>query len=212
MKLKVYLVRLAIGAGAFACGVGSINFGQYLNSIFQPEKDTAAAAAAAVCPATEQQTLFVPAGALLPPPAIADSEQSAPSEFDASGDYYIAGERPKGFKDFDGLSVLTVDYETQLEEYPYYAAIPPEGFAQSASGKHKFARISVGGIAKQLAFETEAKKGVSYKFVGKFLDEMKYDEAANANILIEGRLTKMRNGKKVAESEVRLAVDESCSC
>ena len=206
MKLKNFLLRIAAFAAAFVFGIGFLGGGQYLQSFFEAEAPKAETSE----PALKQETLFFPPRVEETTAPAADCAETGEPEFEGFGDYYIAGDKPKGFKDFEEMSIVTRDYETATDEVNGIP-IPPEGYVVArASVKYKLARIRIGN--KQIAFETEAKKGISYKFAGKLLDEPEYDETTDSRIMITGRLVKMRDGKKIAESEVRFAADNSCSC
>jgi hypothetical protein len=206
MKLRIFVYRLAAAATAFILGVGFFSVGQYFQT---PETD-------AVQPAVEQETVSVtPRTMFVPFPVepttggIIGSQEDTKREFDAAGDYYIIGDLPKGFKDFDGLSIETKNYEKASAENDYVGMpIPPEGYV-STKKKFKFARINIAD--KQISFETEAKKGISYKFVGKFIDEEEITVGEYPEyIVLKGRLVKMRDGKKIAESEVKIGTVMGC--
>jgi hypothetical protein len=202
MNLKIYLFRAVVAVAAFAFGVSLFSFGQYLKGLFQIKKQEVAAIRfentqenAAVTPVAKQETLIMPPVAAQTETTIVDSEENNKYEFDATGDYYIVGDLTKGFEDFEEMSIITKDYSTESLEYTNGIPIPPEGYVL-AKKKYKFSRINIAN--KEIAFETETKKGISYKFVGGFFDDTDEDFA-----ILKGRLTKMRDGKKIAESKVR---------
>jgi hypothetical protein len=219
MKLKIYVFRFVIAILAFGLGAGLLSAGRYLQSVFRTKEQKVVS----VQPVNKPEVASVPPiiGQPVPTPTFVqpatteqtnspvESEENTDYELDFFGDYYMVDKLPKGFKDFQGFSIITRDFETESDEYPSGIPIPPKGSVQ-AGKEFKFTRISLGN--KQIAFETEPKNGISYKFVGKQVDELKYDETLEATIGITGRLTKVRNGKKIAEMEIRLAIDESCGC
>jgi hypothetical protein len=206
MNFKIFLFRLTAIVTAFLLGVGFFNAAQYVQSFFPAETAT-------VQPVVKQEIVFAPepvgmASVVINSKDVAKVEDTRP-EFSAEGDYYIIGDLPKEFKDFDTLSITTTSYENASAENNYEAvAIPPEGFI-ATNKRFNFKRINIAD--KQIAFETETKKGVSYKFVGEFIDEEKieyktaegYDFTEYA--ILKGRLTKIRDGKKIAETEVNFA-------
>jgi hypothetical protein len=211
MNLKIFLFRLAAVVTAFVLGVGFFNAAQYLQSFFQ------ATETATVQP--EQETVFVPARVepsplIEPTPYIVygtfpASNESTEAEFNADGVYSIIEDLPKGFRDFDTLSITTKDYEGASAENNYQAvAVPPEGYIFTKK-LFRFARINIAD--KQIAFETETRKGISYKFVGEFIDgeKIEYKNAAGVEFteyaVLKGRLTKLQDGKKVAEIEAHFA-------
>jgi hypothetical protein len=203
MKIKIYLFRLAVAFTAFVFGIGFFNVGQYFQSVFSTKEQKVET----VVPVKIEEITYPPdviehANApVFEQTDAADSEENIEHEFDATGDYLINGDLPKGFEDFGELSITTNDYENVSEENDYKGnPIPPEGFV-FVKKKYKFARINI--ASKQIAFQTETKKGISYKFIGEFIDDHDYSgEEGYADL--EGHLTKMRNGKKIAESKVKL--------
>ena len=63
---------------------------------------------------------------------------------------------------------------------------------------------------KRISFVTQSKKGVSYQFDGKFVEEEiklkdENDEEYTEKVVLKGRLTKWRDGKKIAESKVKFS-------
>jgi hypothetical protein len=56
---------------------------------------------------------------------------------------------------------------------------------------------------------------VSYQFDGKFVDEEiklkdEYGEEYTETVYLKGRLTKWRDGKKIAEAKVRFGISHGC--
>jgi hypothetical protein len=216
MKIKNYLFRFAVAVVAFISGLGIFNLGQYFQSVFQTKQQKIESAA----PVKNEQIRIEEL--IYPPRNVeevktpiseqtvtnTESEEKAEYEFDAGGDYYIIGDLPKGFKDFDTLSITTKNYESVSEENNSQGiSIPPEGFVLTKK-EFKFARINIAD--KQIAFKTETKKGISYKFVGKFInEEIKLGEYSDYAV-IEGSIIKMHDGKKIAESKVKLGAVHGC--
>ena len=203
MKIKTHLFRLAAGFAAFAVAVVVFSAFDFLRTqIFAPRPADAV---------VESVSEIAPS-----PPAIEIKElpknvepvivKESEFDFDASGEYYFSGDAPKGFADFEYLEIVARDYETESEEFTGGIPIVPKGSVQSKN-KHKFARINIGG--KQIAFETEKAGGVSYRFTGQFRGEescLTEEETFD----LKGRLVKMKNGKKIAETNAEFVV--SCSC
>ena len=203
MKIKIYLFRLtaALTAFVFAIVVYSA-FGFFRAQIAAPRPAEIVKESVPVAEIAAPAVEFKAPSENVEPVIVQQSE----SEFDASGEYYFSGDAPKGFKDFEYLEIVARDYETESEEYAGGIPIAPKGLIQTKS-KHKFARIGIGD--KQIAFETEKAGGVSYRFTGQFrgeesclTDEETYD--------LKGRLVKMKNGKKIAETNAEFVV--SCGC
>lgn len=201
MKLRIYLLRMAVGAIAFVFGISFFGAVRFLSTFYITAKPKAAAAES-IKPATDfAKQIVQPAETVI----------TTNSEFDATGEYLSVDELPKEFKDFSILSITARDYENTTDEFPNGKPIPPEGFLHAAR-KHKFTRISIGD--RHIAFETEAKRGISYKFSGEFIDSDRWerDEELNSYVVLKGTMTKVRDGKKIAKIKIRFTFDESCGC
>lgn len=217
MKIKVYLLWMAVAFIAFIFGISIVSSERYFQSFFSAK--------------TEKTELVEPAKIeeinlnkiIFPPRKVEqteisgtpmmdkkdDSEKETESVFDAEGGYYIIGKLPKGFKDFESLSITTKDYRKASAENDWEGIpIPPEG-SVFMKKEFKFVRLNIAD--KQISFETESKKGISYKFVGKFIaeEEIKIGEYPEYAVL-EGSLIKMRDGQKIAESKVKFGVMSEC--
>ena len=218
MKLKNYVLRVVVALTAFGLCVGLFEIGRYLTAdshlkteelrTIQPvEKELPEnlPAKPAVFALRDEQTPII---------SPTETEEKTEYKFDAGNEYYIIGKLPKGFRDFESLNIVTRDYANASEENNYEGMpIPPKGFFLTKK-EFNFTRINIAN--QQIAFETEAKKGVSYQFVGEFVEE----EAIEAKdkdgyeytgyAVLKGRLKKMRDGKKIVESEVKFAILHGC--
>ena len=187
---------------AFGLSVGLFDIGRYLTANSAPEvKQVEEVKTVTIDELRSSQTDLEPK--IEEPAPVVESEETTKPEFYADGYYYIIGDAPKGFKDFDSLTIETTDYNLATPENDYkYINIPPKGYVFTTK-EFNFKRISVS--EKRISFETETIKGISYKFVGEFTEEEvelgEYTEYA----LIKGTLTKMRDGKKITAAEVKLA-------
>jgi hypothetical protein len=217
MKLRVFVYRLAAVVTAFILGVGFFNAARYAQAFFRASEIDAVEAT------VKRETLFFPprvepsqlieARLSAPPEPVADDKEETQPEFSPDGDYYILGDVPKGFKDVEYLNVTTTSERAAPENNYEIVSVPPEGYLWNEK-KFDFDSINVSG--KRISFETEAKKGVSYKFVGEFIDEEKIPRKSDNGeeyfeyAVLKGRLIKMRDGKKIAESKVKLGIVEGC--
>jgi hypothetical protein len=208
MKIKVYVLRLTVGLFAFGLAIGLLNVGRYLKSVWQTKPEQIAALRLSVEKETANVKTLIQ-NAEIELSKAEETSNSEPYGFDAFGDYFIPGDAPTGFKDFGIISIETRDYENYTDEFPNGVPIPPTGYV-NAGRKFNFKRINIAN--RQIAFETESSKGISYKFVGKFLDEITYDDITDSNLILKGRLTKMQKGKKSVGAEVNLAIDNTCGC
>jgi hypothetical protein len=188
MRLKVYFLRIAAALATFVFGVGLVSAGQYLKSFVQTKTPKVEASAAV------KKQEFLPVPVVTEATAQNEEKEAPEADYGIAGDYYIDGEQPKEFKDFERFEILDRTYEgVDDEKYPYGKPIPPEGSVHTTTRKYKFTRVSISRT--NFAFETEAKKGISYKFSGEFVDE---DEM---RAMFRGRLTKMRDGKKISSRD-----------
>ncbi|HEX8735830.1 MAG TPA: hypothetical protein VF721_10930 [Pyrinomonadaceae bacterium] len=203
MKLKDFLFRLAAILTAFMLGVGFFNAAQYVQSFFATETAPVQQQALSVPPRPAPTVIFAA------PETVADSKEATETEFYAEGAYYIIGDAPKGFEDFSNIGIITTDFAAEQAPESYDNQIPPKGFIFTDE-KFNFTRINIGN--RRITFETETKKGVSYKFVGEFIEEktIEYKTADGSEgidyAVLKGRLTKWRGGKKIAEAKANFAV------
>ncbi len=218
MKLKNYVLRAAVALTAFGLCVGLFEVGKYLtaDSHLKTEEVKTVQPVEKELPANLPLEVPIFRSHFEPTPAISPlvTEEKTGYEFDAGDDYHIIGDLPKGFRDFETLSIVTRDYENASVENNYESvAIPPKGFFFTKK-EFNFTRINIAN--RQIAFETEAKQGISYQFVGEFTDEEAIEAKTEDGYeytdyaVLKGRLKKMRDGRKIAESEVKFAVSHGC--
>jgi hypothetical protein len=116
------------------------------------------------------------------------------------GYYSLVGNHPAGFKNFD-----TIQYWSKRDEQSgpdiserFSGVIADEG------AHYRYSTISI--TRRQFVFNTVKVKGISYSFNGRFLRtdfvnaEMDFDKP-----VLVGNLRKYRNGRKVAEANVKLS-------
>lgn len=200
MKTKIYLFRLVVAVMTLTLGVGVYFIWQFLTAqtvsdISQLEKTVSEIEK--VQPMTEINKTEddLPA-----------TEETVEDEFDAEGNYYLIGDLPKDFKDFYSLSVITSNYEVKDDGSAYASPIPPEIELYSKI-KYKFTRININN--RQISFETEGKNGISFQFTGYFPEQYE-DEKSKEWVSLEGTLTKLKNGKKVAETQAKFGYIHGC--
>lgn len=119
--------------------------------------------------------------------------------------YYYLGEQeaPKGFKDVDHLHLSTIDFKNEE-----IVTVPLHGFIRmKAQGKElavDFPLVSPALKGKAFTFTTKAVDGASYRFAGKFLKLGNFpEERPEGEVVLTGRLTKLKGGKSVAEADVK---------
>jgi hypothetical protein len=216
MKIKIYLLSFAVALVTFVFGVAVAGGFYWLQSFFQTPQGSIASFSAdeiiaplpvagimTVNSAIEEQKKIVT------PETVSETETVEEPEFDASGEYYAEeGKLPKGFRDFEYLEITARDYTAQSDEFVYGVPIPPKGSIHTKKN-YKFTRISIG--AKQIAFETEKIDGVSYRFTGKFPENELCEYNGEGQLPnLKGRLVKIKDGKKIAETDAEFYI--SCGC
>ena len=129
--------------------------------------------------------------------------------FDPDGYFYIKGDSPRGFEEFDHIQLQVTDQSGQRPV--------TESHLDTKNGKsYRFARLgefrthsSGGGITFE--FTTEIIEGVNYQFSGKF-DEicvLAEDERDPENVVALGRLLKFKQGQKKEAADVELTYSKS---
>jgi hypothetical protein len=124
-----------------------------------------------------------------------DREQLVPD-----GTYYIHGSAPRDFAEFDSFEIWTAYDEVN-------ATGGVQVYSASAAGLGTndiaFALLTT----KRLYFLTKpSAEGVEYKFDGKFLRGGVLSDLAETVPLLEGKLTKLKDGKKIAERAVKFSI------
>ncbi len=193
MNIKKYALCSAVAV--FAFGYGCLVQGGYK---FLEAKWTAAptsqviepalAIAAASCP--EENLYSVPMGEALP--SIEDN--TIPPDLILTGAYFLDDTTlSKDFSDFESIELETHIYDPEIESEDRWTPIPPRGIFHAKRG-YKLTSLMVGPT--EIAFETVAIDGISYRFVGKIRQSVIEDETSEGDIV--GKLTKLRNGKAIA--------------
>ncbi len=217
---KKLLLCFAAGITTLGVGLGIVYAGEFVVSVFQPNEAVE----------IEKQNNFpsekeklasldpIPLKDLIYPfsPLATYEQETAETEedneFDPHNSYYMIGDPPKGFEDCKNLAIATKEFVTDsdgsfVEAYP----IPPRGsvFEDYEKPAFKFTGISI--YNGRIAFATESSNKISYRFTGNFIlgEELESDGIVNLAYLT-GKLTKLKNGKKLAEKEVKYAIDEKC--
>ena len=211
MKTKIYLFRLTVSLTAFLFSLGVFAIWTYCRTAALPPPPITYMTQ----PDLKDFHDFSAATPVAEKPDSSISETKKDDEttkFDAEGFYYIAGEIPKGFEDFENFNVINKNYESE-DESEYGKLIAPKGAVQT-NKEFRFSRISIGG--GQIQFETERVKGISYSFSGRFIEMRNfiYLEAEAVEKVLEGRLIKKRNGVKIIERDVKFGwyLEPGCGC
>jgi hypothetical protein len=119
--------------------------------------------------------------------------------FDPSGNYIFADKAPKRFENLRWIALETSEIDPRKLTR---RSIAPRG-SLWAGKEFKMARLALDG--DKLSFTTRTIAGIGYQFSGLFLRRGVYSEvfdSESTEVVLRGRLTKTRRGRKVAESEV----------
>ncbi len=206
MKLQKIILCAAVALTAFGASLGLLEIGNYIRSAFEPLRVEIKPVRPIQAPMVivPPQVVELPEAPVFTPPEVSNSEEES-CGFDETGDYGNLEENPKGFKDFQTLSVTTRVY---TEKYPAGIAVKPTGSLIMKSNEFKFSRTNITG--RRISFVTQTKKGVSYQFDGKFVEKVQPTDEETDYPELKGRLTKWRNGLKIAEAKLELG--EMCGC
>jgi hypothetical protein len=125
-----------------------------------------------------------------------------PAKFEPYGYYTIIGKKPKGFRDFDGLS---------LEVYVDDEGVGSGDILLNTSEHETYdSQLAVFGLVTQqrLFFVTAPfATGFEYRFDGEFLRGNVVADAGSRKAVLRGTLTKTKKGRKIAECVVEFRVE-----
>ena len=209
MKLQKIMLCTAIALTAFGASLGLLEIGAYFRTMFEPMKVEFKPLEPVRPPVAAPQNL-----PNFPTPALTPAEESHPEQeipdYDKTGYYYIVGDNPDGFRDFEDIFLSTIDYDEKLKKV---VAAEPSGWV-STEISYKYSSVTL--TEQNFSFVTESFAGVSYRFDGKFIEpetiEVKDKERGiyTEEIVLKGRLSKWRNGKKIVEAKVKMALTVGC--
>ena len=117
------------------------------------------------------------------------------NRFDPDGSFWIVGTPPNEFSDFSAINLNAKKLRR----------IPAPGYQTNDGKSFRFKSLVV--KRDNFTFTTVAVRGVSYGFTGKFLKGGNFAAAWNGDEdpVLEGTLTKFRDGKKVAEAKLKFS-------
>lgn len=123
------------------------------------------------------------------------AHQTKRQKFDPEGSFFPKGDPPKGLAEVGGINL----FKRLLKTFTSQGS----GVAKTNGTIHRFKTISVS--REKLIFTTVALRGISYSFDGRFLKDGVYGETEldNETVVLEGHMTKFRNGQKIAEADMR---------
>jgi hypothetical protein len=122
------------------------------------------------------------------------------SQLDPSGGaFVINGKAPKGFEGFESLSIETTKSKQNRDGSLSAVPIKPQGEVDFKGGRRYKAK-SIYLNDDQLSLETQAIRGISYKFTGSFLKKEAFYATEPTEPVLKGQMMKLVNGKKVSEA------------
>ena len=127
---------------------------------------------------------------LVAAPAFTQRKTSA--RFDPDGTFWIHGDPPKDFSEFDSINL-----NAKRARY-----LGPAGL-RTRTTFHRYKTLVV--KRDNFTFTTMTVRGVFYSFSGKFLKGGVYGagDLDDSTPVLEGTLTRFRDGKKVAEANLK---------
>jgi hypothetical protein len=119
--------------------------------------------------------------------------QKKQTRFDPSGAFWISGEPPAAFSDFSSINLNMRNLKR----------LSATGLQLNDGTSLRFRTV----VVKQsnFTFTTEAKRGVSYSFAGRFLKGGDFAAlwSGDETPVLEGTLTKFKDGQKVADAKLK---------
>jgi hypothetical protein len=125
---------------------------------------------------------------------------SSQKRFDPEGQFNPMGKAPKGLEEVGSIDLFRTGRNLPFTSHAHSGVVTTNGVV------YRFQTISVS--QNKFTFTTRARSGTSYSFAGRFLKGGAYAEMDSTlwdQPLLEGTLTKFKNGKKVAESRMRFS-------
>jgi hypothetical protein len=126
---------------------------------------------------------------------VAALTQTKTTRFDPDGSFWIIGTQPNEFSD---LSAINLNAKRLRR-------LPPTGLQTNNGKTYRFKTLTV--KRDNFTFTTMTLGGVSYSFAGKFLKGGNFAASwlGDEGPVLEGTLTKFRDGKKLAEAKLKFS-------
>lgn len=120
--------------------------------------------------------------------------------FDPEGQFNPIGNPPKGLEEVASIDLFRSGRGRPFTSHAHSGVVTTRGVV------YRFQSISAS--QNSINFVTRSRGGISYRFSGRFLRGGVYAELDYSvwnQAMMEGTLTKLRNGKKVSESRMRFS-------
>ena len=184
----------------FAIGVGTDRLWWHLPAA-PPSTPQAEPLAVDIQP--QREIVYVPEPALPPPPTSNLILDYDPEKFSISASFTIMGPKPKEFVQFDSFEAMLSG--THADENQASITLYTHSGDQYDSEPVKFGVVT----ERQFFFATDkvSDEDCEYRFDGEFL-RTDFNKVAGKNIaVLRGTLTKMRNGRTVAQHEFNFRME-----
>ncbi|MCA1557009.1 MAG: hypothetical protein LC731_00545 [Acidobacteria bacterium] len=125
---------------------------------------------------------------------------SSQKRFDPEGQFNPRGNAPKGLEEVGSIHLFRSGRGRPFTSHA------DSGVSTTTGVIYRFQSISVS--QNNFTFRTRTRAGISYSFRGRFMRGGVYAEMDSTvwdQSLLEGTLTKFKNGKKIAESRMRFS-------
>lgn len=134
------------------------------------------------------------------PLSMTGAVSTSQKRFDPEGQFNPLGKPPKGLEEVGSIDLFRTGRNRPFTSHTHSGVMTTNGTV------YRFQTISVS--QSKFTFKTRARGGTSYSFAGRFLKGGAYAEMDSSlwdQPLLEGTLTKFKNGNKVAESRMRFS-------
>ena len=121
-------------------------------------------------------------------------------KFDPEGQFNPLGNAPKGLEEVASIDLFRSGPNRPFTSHAHSGVVTTRGVV------YRFRTISAS--QNNLTFRTAARQGTSYGFAGRFLKGGVFAELDSSvwnQPMLEGTLTKFKNGKKVTESRMKFS-------
>lgn len=118
-------------------------------------------------------------------------------------DYLFDGRAPRGFEGLLSFGFSDIALTLTPDGASIASVAPDPHVTLSFKGGREFKSKQASVTGDQISFETKSVRGVSYQFTGRFT-RGQVDGNTLLDAKLKGRLTKLFNGSKVAETQLNL--------
>jgi hypothetical protein len=200
-----FIVRVAVALVTFSIGVGfALIF--TANHQVEPSFDLQTRESQYVPPSYTKPN--EPAYSLKPLPEFTFDYD--PKEFNPRGVYFILGRKPKEFREFEAFEMAIDETNGRVWGYPVFATRyygnNEDYHVITGNGEYALKGLVT---KKRLIFVAApiSEEDFEYRFDGRFLKSGQVYKAGKNQAVLKGKLTKLKNGVKIAEREVKFRIE-----